>query len=158
MARSLLNTFFADVRVRTDGTRLVLVPDYSGVPDKVREYARTLGVKLELGEALADKQVDTSGMFYYEGPTGFYLGVEDTVTVELVETSSMKDRIHLVRSNGPVRVKTDGNRLTLELSAKGMQEAEIRSPVPLAITGDDLRIEAKDGSYTIIQFRGIRRR
>lgn len=152
MARSLLNTFFADVRVRTDGTRLVLVPDYSGVPDKVREYARTLGVKLELGEALADKQVDTSGMFYYEGPTGFYLGVEDTVTVELVETSSMKDRIHLVRSNGPVRVKTDGNRLTLELSAKGMQEAEIRSPVPLAITGDDLRIEAKDGSYTIIHF------
>lgn len=152
MARSLLNTFYADVRVRTDGSRLILEPDYANVPDNVREYARTLGVKLELGEALRDRRIDTSGMFYYEGPTGYYLGVEDGITVDLVDESSMADRIHLIRSNGPVAIEVAGNRLRLELSAKGMQELEIHSPVPLAVSGDDLRVEEKDGRYTIVHF------
>jgi hypothetical protein len=75
MARSLLNSFYADVDVKIEDGRLALKPDYSNVPDQAKEYAGTLGVKIELGEKMSGQSLDTSSLFYYQGNEGFYVGV-----------------------------------------------------------------------------------
>lgn len=152
IARSLLNTFYADVEVRLSGDQIFLTPDYAEVPAQVKEYAGTLGVKLELGEAYADRAVDTSGMFYHEANGGHYIGVPGPTTVRLVRTSSMTERIRIVRSNGPVAFTVTDGGLTLRLDAPGMQEVEIYSPVPLKVSGSKLRVERHGNHYSVIHY------
>ena len=152
IARSLLNTFYADVSVRTSGGRILLEPDYAKVPANVKEYAGTLGVKLELGEAYADRAVDTSGMFFHEANDGYYIGLPGPTTVEIVDASSMSERLHVVRSNGPVAFDVREDKLVLRLDTPGMQEIELRSPVPLQISGAKLRVERDGSSWHIIHY------
>jgi FG-GAP repeat. len=152
IARSLLNTFYADVEVRMSGGRILLTPDYARVPAQVKEYAGTLGVKLELGEAYADRAVDTSGMFYHEGNGGHYIGVPGPTAVELALASRMAERLHVVRSNGPAAFTVRDGALELRLDAQGMQEIEIYSPAPLKVSGADLRVKRDGHYYTIIHY------
>ncbi len=153
MARAMLNTFFAQVSVSINGNELVMRPDYANVPANVQEYRGTLGVKLELGEALAGKEVDTSGIFFYEGEQGgYYMGLPEATAVTFVEKSSQKDKIHIVRANGPVAFRDDGKSMIFFINTRGMQEIKLFSPFSLQIRGEDLKIE-KDGSYyTITHF------
>jgi len=152
IARSLLNTFYADVKVQADGGQIYLTPDGSQVPANVKEYAGTLGVKLELGEAYADREVDTSGMFYYEGNGGHYIGIPGPTAVDLVDSSKITERLHVVRSNGPVAFTVREGALELQLDAQGMQEIEIYSPEPLNVTGKNLRVKRDGNHYTIIHY------
>lgn len=152
IARSLLNTFYADVSVKVNDGQIVLTPDGTQVPANVKEYADTLGVKLELGEAYADQVVDTSSMFYHEANGGYYIGVPGPTTVDLVSESRMAERIHIVRSNGPVTFTVQDHALKLQLNAQGMQEMEIYSPVPLNLSGKGLRVKRDGHYYTIIHY------
>jgi len=152
IARSLLNTFYADVEVRMSGGRLLLTPDYTRVPANVKEYAGTLGVKLELGEAYADRAVDTSGMFYHEANGGHYIGLPGPTAVELADATRIAERIRVVRSNGPVAFEVRDGALELRLDARGMQEIELYSPVPLKVSGKGLRVAREGHYYTVIHY------
>ncbi|MDW7674358.1 MAG: VCBS repeat-containing protein [Bacillota bacterium] len=155
MARALLNTFFADLDVAIKGDELLLVPNYSNVPDKVKEYANTLGVKVELGEKFMGKEIDSSSMFYYQGATGTYLGVDEAISVKFVDKTKQENKIHLIRSNGPVEIIPSKSSMTIELKTKGMKEFKLYSPVPLNITGKDLKIVNEGNFYTVTHFGDV---
>lgn len=153
MARAMLNTFYATIKIDTTPQGLLLTPDYTGVPKNVKEYENTLGVKIELGEKYADKVINTSSMFYYEGNGGYYIGVDVPVTVDFVDESKMSDRIYFTRSNGPVEiVSTEGNVLKLRLNTTGMQELGIYSPIKLQVKGNNLKVDRSGNHYTVIHF------
>ena len=134
------------------GGRLLLTPDYTRVPANVKEYAGTLGVKLELGEAYADRAVDTSGMFYHEANGGHYIGLPGPTAVELADATRIAERIRVVRSNGPVAFEVRDGALELRLDARGMQEIELYSPVPLKVSGKGLRVAREGHYYTVIHY------
>jgi hypothetical protein len=152
MARSLLNTFLAEVDVTINKDRLVLKPNYSLVPDKVKEYKNTSGVKIELGERLQGKELDTSSMFYYKVNNGHYIGINKEVEVSFVDKSALMNKIHIVRSNGPVEITINKKTLKLDLKAKGLQEVKLYSPEPLVINGTDIEVVNDGKYYTVTRF------
>jgi hypothetical protein len=153
MARSLLNTFYGTVHIEETEQGLLISPDYTNVPANVKEYEKTLGIKLELGEKYANKQIDTSSMFYYEGNGGYFIGLDAPVTVNFVEESSMGNKLHFVRSNGPVEiVSIEENMLKLKLNTTGIQELGIYSPVKLKIKGKKLKVKQENNHYTVIHY------
>lgn len=155
MARSLLNTFYAGVRVEiTNGKQLRLTPDFDPVPAQAREYRGTLGLKIELGEALQGNELDTSGFFYHQAAEGsYYLGLEQPLDIHFVEQSSRQKKWHIVRTNGPVEIETaEDNTITLTLKARGLQEIKFFAPAPLKISGKDLKITNEGSYYTVTHF------
>ncbi|HHY74567.1 MAG TPA: VCBS repeat-containing protein [Bacillus bacterium] len=153
MARSFLNTFYGDVHFAATNEGVVVVPDYSNVPEEVKEYEKTLGIKLELGEAYEGKEITTSSMFFYEGNDGYYIGVDEPIKIDFVEKSTMLEQVHFVRSNSPVEIiSIEKNVLRLKLATKGMQELEIYSPVKLKVRGKNIKVNKNRNSYSIIHY------
>jgi hypothetical protein len=155
MARALLNTFFAGVGVEiVDGNRLRLTPDYSLVPPLAKEYRGTLGLKIELGEALQGKELTTSGLFFHQAAAGeYYLGLEQPQDVYFGTQSGRPEKWHIIRSNGPVEIEATGdNTFTLTLKAHGLQEIKFFAPAPLKISGKDLKIANEGSYYTVTHF------
>lgn len=154
IARSLLNTFYAEVNVKIDGPSLTITPDYSNVPWQVKEYIDTLGVKIELGEKYLGQQVNSNGLFYYEGNDGFYLGLNETLTVTIEDENHMNDNIFIERANGPVEIVKEEKGIKLLLKTRGMQEVRLYSPVPLHISGGENLTVKQSGDYYNIYHYG----
>ena len=155
MARALLNTFFAAVRVEIiNGKQLRLTPDFDSVPAQAQEYRGTLGLKIELGEALEGKELDTSGYIYHRAVEGsYYLGLEQPLDIHFVEQSSWRNKWHIIRTNSPVEIEAAGdNTFTLTLKARGLQEIKFFAPTPLKISGKDLKITNEGSYYTVTHF------
>jgi len=152
MARALLNTFYSRLHVEIEGDSITLIPDFSEVPAQAQEYLGTLGVKIEPGEAFLGKELDTTGLFYHRGTSGFYIDAQSPVTFTFVDESDIYNRLHLVRANGPVQVTRFERGMNLYLNTKGLKEVKIFSPSPLEISGSDLRIKKEGNYYTITHF------
>ncbi|NLJ55561.1 MAG: hypothetical protein GX334_00770, partial [Firmicutes bacterium] len=134
--------------------RLRLTPDYSLVPPLAKEYRGTLGLKIELGEALQGKELTTSGLFFHQAAAGeYYLGLEQPQDVYFGTQSGRPEKWHIIRSNGPVEVeKVEDNTFILDLKARGLQEIKFYAPAPLKISGKDLKITNEGPYYTVTHF------
>lgn len=155
MARALLNTFFAGVGVEIiDENQLRLTPDYSRVPSLAGEYRGTLGLKIELGEALQGKEPTTSSLFFHHAAAGeYYVGLEQPQDIYFGTQSNRPEKWHIVRSNGPVEVeKVTDNTFNLALKARGLQEIKFYAPSGLKINGKNLKITNENPYYTVTHF------
>lgn len=153
IAMSLLNTFYADVNVQWSEEQLVVRVNDDAVPWQVKEYADTLGIRVELGEKYAGWKVNTSSSFAWEGNDAFYVGLNDAVTsLEWTQSSNEDDFIRIIHSNSPVAIIKDGTNVKLSLAAKGMQDLKLYSPIPLKIHGKDIRVTKEGNEYTIVHY------
>lgn len=153
MARSLLNTFYGQVKVESGENELTLTPDMSQVPWQVKEYADTLGVRIELGERYKDMKIDTNSMFYYKDENAYYIGLDQAAKVQFVTESAMDERIYIQKTNAPVRLETSEKQLKITLDTYGMQEVTLHSPVPLEFKDAKLDYVASgDNTYTFVHY------
>ncbi|WP_309121596.1 VCBS repeat-containing protein [Paenibacillus sp.] len=153
MARSLLNTFYGKVEVRFEHGKLAIRTNMDHVPANVKEYANTLGVKIELGDKYRHLAVNSSSPFHYEDQKGCYIGLFDEITaVEFTEQSAESNYIRVVATNSPVEIRKNGDQMTLLLTAKGMQEIKLYSPLDLSIQGDRMKVKRKGNLYQIVHF------
>jgi hypothetical protein len=77
---------------------------------------------------------------------------DEEVHIDFTENTKMFEKIHIVRSNGPVEVERNELSLILNLGAQGMQEVKIYSPEPLVIRGVSLKIKQEENVYTVTRF------
>lgn len=152
MARALLNTFYSRLYVEINGHAISLISDFSEVPAQAKEYLGTLGIKVEPGEAYLGKEINTTGLFYHRGASGFYIDASSPVTFTFVDKSDMYNQLHLVRANCPVQVTRFEGGMNLYLNTRGLKEVKIFSPSPLRISGPDLRIIREGKYYTVTHF------
>lgn len=154
MARSLLATFYGEVAVQIEDDQLIIEPDMSKAPDNIKEYENTLGIRLELGEDYKDKQVATSSLFYNEVKDRHYIGLDEKQAVYFDQDKDMTEQIHVLRSNGPLDIKTESSKMEVDLKTKGMQEFELYSPIELEITGNEDVEVTKEGSTYMVRHYG----
>lgn len=153
IARSLLNTFYANLEVTWEGDEAVIRVNDDAVPEQVKEYAGTLGLRIEPGEKYEGYRLDTSSSFGWKGEDAFYAGLEHGLTsLKWTKESDEDGFIRIVRSNSPVKAEADGRSIKLTLSAKGMQDLKLYSPVPLDIRGKNLRVTKDGKEYTIVHY------
>lgn len=153
IARSLLNTFYAELAVQWEGDKLIIRVNDDAVPEQVKEYADTLGVRVELGEKYSGWGVKTSSSFSWQGDGAYYIGLDKELTsVEWSEQSDEDSFIRIIRSNSPVAVSEDGASIKLTLAAKGMQDLKLYSPIPLRIQGKDVKVTQSGKEYTIVHY------
>src|SRR5690606_4770235 len=106
MARSLLNTFYGKLNVQIEADKLLVQADLSEVPARVREYADTLGVKVELGDKYESRSLNSTSLFHYEDEKGYYIGLYDEVTeLSFAEQSAADAFLQIEAVNSPVTVQ-----------------------------------------------------
>jgi len=64
----------------------------------------------------------------------------------------MNDQLHIIRSNGPLNITQTENGFILESTTRGMQEVKFYSPIPVTLSGPDLKITNEGNFYTFTHF------
>lgn len=152
MARAMLNTFHTELNIIIEEDTLQIHPDTKNVPELAKEYTGTLGLKIELGETYSNKDIDTSSFFYTHKDQGYYIGLAEPTTISFVDNSTMNDQFHIIRSNGPLNITQTENGFILESTTRGMQEVKFYSPIPVTLSGPDLKIIKEGNFYTFTHF------
>ncbi|MDI6703960.1 MAG: VCBS repeat-containing protein, partial [bacterium] len=152
IAKTIINTYFTNVKTEIYKDKLVLIPDVSQVPkDKAKEYLNTLGVKIELKDSEEGKGIETDSKIYYEPEKGIlYIGVDKKTTIYL--NKNPKDRFHVLRSNVPFRLKEFKDGYRIKLLSPGMQQIKIYSKKRLFLKNKEVILEKKGGYYELIHF------
>lgn len=153
MARSLLTTFYGEVAVTVGTDGLILTPDMSRVPWQAREYAQTLGIRIEPGERYKDLVLDTDSLFYHKDGSAYYVGVDKETSIRFGPSTSVEERIYIAKTNAPVHIRTLDNGLEVTLDTYGMQEITFHSPVPLEFSKAGLDVlSTENHTYTVIHY------
>jgi len=183
MARSVLNTLTTRVEVTRPWSEAVLdrlkqviglrtepsiriKPVTDAVPPQAAEYAGTLGLVIELGQAFAARTLLTDADVSDWRNSKLYMGLPEAAKVRFSTTkpddtsravtalSASSDEPHMLRSNVPYKLSKSNNSWTLQLNADGMQQVLLWSPSPLTIEGEQLRItrQEADQTYTITHY------
>ena len=150
-AKAMLNMYFTKLEIRINGDELTLIPNTEDVPENVKEYVGTLGVKIELHPEFTSNGVATDSLVYYK-PTNrqIYLGVSNDTTVNLNETPV--EEFHLVRSNVPFTLNTSPDNYEITVESSGMRQFKVFSRFPLQIKNDDVVFEKKGNFYVVTDF------
>lgn len=125
--------------------------DSSAVPSLAEEYADTLGVTIEKGDKLALYSLQSDSDIYTTIANKFYLGLtQDTA----IRVGPNKPQFHVVRSNVPFTLSSEGDQHQLSLESAGMQQVKIFSPVPLIFDTSQVNVDydAAAQTYTLTRF------
>lgn len=125
----------------------------SGDPDqRLDQYSRTAGVKLEVGEALLSQQLVTDALVYCRIGNDLYLNVVDTVTVLAKPNPSQAEPAHVMRANLPIAVSSLEGKLTIEVQDQGLQQVVVYAPARPRSYSSDWCVEEQDDYYTFTRF------
>lgn len=119
---------------------------------KIGLYSQTVGVKVEVGEALLNQKLVTDAPIYCRVGHDLYLSVAGTVTVSGHHNLAEKDSPHVVRANLPVVATPEPGKLTINIQDQGLQQVVIySSAVPRSYSSDWL-LEQSGDYYTFTRF------
>ena len=112
----------------------------------IKSDTDTVGIKFEPGEKLKNQNLSTDADIYMRDGKNLYLGLNKNIRVY---SSTEEDKAHIIRVNGPVNIKKEGNLNTIQLKGKGLQQIKIYAPGGFRILNEDVDIE-KHGDYYIL--------
>lgn len=132
-----------------------LSPDSSGVSSLSESYADTLGVIIEKGDKLAPYSLQSDSDIYTTIENKFYLGLAKKAEIRV---GSSAQQFHVVRSNVPFTLTSEGSNYDLKLESAGLQQVKFFSPSELKFdASDDATIvyDAPTKTYTVTRYGDI---
>jgi hypothetical protein len=132
-----------------------LTVDTSGVPNLAEEYRDTLGVIIDKGDQLALYSLQSDANIYTTLDTKFYLGLAKQTNIHIGPT---KQQFHVVRSNVPFTLTSEGSTYQLKLDSAGMQQVKLFSPTELKFdASDDVTIVYDEATqtYTVTRYGDV---
>ncbi|PWK09647.1 FG-GAP repeat domain-containing protein [Tumebacillus permanentifrigoris] len=147
------------------GSRVELVPASSGTQFNLRvtppadakwlgDYLKVLGVKVELGEKFAGQQVQTDADLYMRKGNDLYMGVWQKATFTIVPTAAAETP-HLTRANVPIEVQTEGNRITLDVLGKALQQMKFYAPNGLQVDSAGWAVKQAGEQYVLTRYGDV---
>lgn len=120
--------------------------------EKIGLYAQTVGVKVEVGEALLNQELVTDAPIYCRVGHDLYLNVAETVTVHAENNLAEKDSPHVVRANLPVVATVEQDKLTIKIQDRGLQQVVIYASAVPRSYNSDWSVEQRGDYYTFTRF------
>ncbi|WNR44732.1 FG-GAP repeat domain-containing protein [Paenibacillus roseipurpureus] len=132
-----------------------LTVDASAVPSLAEEYADTLGVSIEKGEKLAQYSLQSDAHVYTTIENKLYLGLTGKTNLHIGPASQ---QLHVVRSNVPFTLSSEGNKQQVKLQSAGLQQLKLYSPNELTFEASDAAVvhDAAAHTYTITRYGDVR--
>ncbi|OCT13217.1 hypothetical protein A8709_20840 [Paenibacillus pectinilyticus] len=132
-----------------------LSADSSEVPGLAEEYAGTLGVSIEKGDKLALYSLQSNADVYTTVENKFYLGLAKKADIRI---GSSTGQFHIVRSNVPFTLTSEGSTYQLKLASAGLQQVKFYSPSELKFeTSKDVTLvyDAPTQTYTLTRYGDV---
>ena len=150
-AKAMLNMYYTKIKVKINGSKLILIPNTDDVPGTAEEYKNTLGIKIELHPDYKSNGITTDSSIYYKPASGkIYFGLYKKTHVGLNKKAN--EEFHLVRCNAPFELKNSSNGYEITVKSAGMRQFKIFSPYSLQGKNDDVVFEKKGDYYVITAF------
>lgn len=125
--------------------KVTLHPVTSGVPEQAGDYRKTFSVAIEPGKRFSGYPLKSDADIFTTKNGVLYTTLQADTKVSV---SWNPDPVHLIRANVPVNIQKGKGVWTIDLQAAGMQQVKFYSPVPLQISGTDLKLEEDPEAHT----------
>ncbi|WP_239696882.1 FG-GAP repeat domain-containing protein [Paenibacillus oryzisoli] len=129
--------------------------DSSGVSSLSEEYTNTLGVIIEKGDKLALYSLKSDSNIYTTIENKLYLGLASHTKIRV---GPSPQEFHVVRSNVPLTLTSEGSTHQLKLESAGMQQIKFFSPTELKFsTSDGTKVvyDAATMTYTLTRYGDV---
>ncbi|WP_235549834.1 FG-GAP repeat domain-containing protein [Paenibacillus sp. Soil766] len=129
--------------------------DSTAVPSLSEEYTNTLGVIIEKGDKLALYSLQSDSNIYTTIENKLYLGLEKAAEIRIGPSAQ---KFHVVRSNVPFTLTSEGSTYQLKLASAGLQQVKFFSPVELKFgSSNDTTIvyDAPTQTYTLTRYGDV---
>ncbi|MDR6553540.1 VCBS repeat-containing protein [Paenibacillus qinlingensis] len=130
-------------------------PVTSGVSELAEEYANTLGVIIEKGDKLALYSLQSDSDVYTTIENKLYLGLAKKTDIRVGPSTQ---QFHVVRSNVPFTLSSEGSTYQLKLDSAGLQQVKFFSTSELKFNPSDdvkLTFDAPTNTYTLTRYGDV---